>query len=409
MRFATISAMTKTRVAVLNSHPVQYFAPLYAYLNADPSIEVTALYLSDHSLRGARDDGFGKSFAWDVDLLHGYPYQFVRNAAQRSPQIGNFTSLVAPEIWTTVRRGGFDALWLHGHAYAAYLIAFAAARSIDLPVLMRAETHLQLSRGAVKTALRERIMGAFYKRCARFLAIGSANAEFYRSLGVPDASIFMMPYVVDNARFTAAASMSADERSATRKGLAATDQVPLILYASKFQTQKRPQDLIKACAILRDEGHAFDLVMVGSGEMEAALKSLAADLTLRNVSFPGFVNQSALPRVYAAADIFVLPSEQEPWGLVVNEAMCAGLPIVTTDVVGAARDLVRNGGNGFTYRPGDVPGLAGALRPLVADATLRQQMGQQSRDIINTWSFEECRVGLKAALASLPRKPRATG
>ncbi|RTL71302.1 MAG: glycosyltransferase family 1 protein [Hyphomicrobiales bacterium] len=401
--------MTKVRVAVVNSHPVQYFAPLYAFLNADPSIEVTALYLSDYSLRGARDEGFGTSFAWDVDLLQGYPHQFVGSVTERSPRIGEFFSLVAPEIWCTVRQGGFDALWLHGHSYAAYLIAFAAARSIDLPVLMRAETHLRLSRGPVKRVLRERIMRAFYERCARFLAIGSANAEFYRSLGVPDASIFMMPYVVDNSRFMGAASMSADERSATRKGLAASDQVPLILYASKFQPQKRPQDLIEACAILRDEGHTFDLVMVGSGEMEAALKSLAADLTLRNVSFPGFVNQSALPRVYAAADIFVLPSEQEPWGLVVNEAMCAGLPIVTTDVVGAARDLVRNGGNGFTYRPGDIRGLAAALRPLVVDGTLRQQMGQQSRVIINTWSFEECRVGLKAALASLPRRPRATG
>ena len=108
----------KTRIAVVNTHPIQYFAPLYAYLNTSPDIEVTALYLSDFSLRGATDRGFGQVVKWDVDLLAGYPHSFIGpNAKTLVP--GGFSSMIVPQIWGAVRGGGFDALWIHGHGVAS--------------------------------------------------------------------------------------------------------------------------------------------------------------------------------------------------------------------------------------------------------------------------------------------------
>ena len=107
---------------MLNSHPIQYFAPLYAYLNAAPDLEVTALYLSDFSIRGGKDAGFGRDVKWDLDLLAGYRSVFLGDAA-RTREPGGFWSLVAPQVWSELRSGRYDVLWLHGHNYAANLIA----------------------------------------------------------------------------------------------------------------------------------------------------------------------------------------------------------------------------------------------------------------------------------------------
>src|SRR5262249_37360955 len=143
----------------------------------------------------------------------------------------------------------------------------------------------------------------------------------------------------------------------------------------------------------------FHVVIVGAGEMSAELVDMAARLQLDNVHFHGFANQSALPQIYGAADVFVLPSENEPWGLAVNEAMCAGLPIVASAEIGCAADLIRAGVNGQTFAAGDFKELASALHPILADAEIRRRMGGASRDIISRWSFAECAAGLQAALA----------
>src|SRR5262245_59544743 len=391
-----------TRIAVLNSHPIQYFAPLYAFLNREPDLEVTALYLSDFSIRGGHDKGFGHSFFWDIDLLSGYPYRFLGDAAKRR-QPGGFSSMLAPEVWSAVRQGGYHALWLHGHAHAANLLALAAARSVGMPVLMRCETHLQLTRGKLKRALRSTALRSLYSQCARFLAIGSANHEFYCSLGIPEEKIFRVPYVVDNARFIETSRLSTEERSEVRRSLGVEDDLPVVLYASKLQRHKRPHDLVEACSVLAADGVAFHLVMVGSGEMEQELREMVEMRAVPRTHFSGFVNQSALPRVYGASDVFVLPSEEEPWGLVVNEAMCAGLPIVATTAIGAARDLVERGRNGAIYRAGDAAGLAAALKPILRDERLRRAMSQHSRERITNWGFEQCRDGLRSALEGLSR------
>ena len=333
------------RVAFLNTHPIQYFAPLYAYLNAAPDLTVKAIYLSDYSLRGANDRAFGQTIAWDVDLLGGYEAVFLPGAERREEPRG-FFSMVAPQLWGVISRAKLDALVVHGHAPAAMMVGIAAAKARGIPVFMRGETHLGLQRSSLKAALRKPLMQALYGRLDAMLAIGSANRAFYRAMGTPDKRIFTMPYTVDNARFSAGAQLSAAARATQRAALGVTDERPIVLYSAKFQGRKRPGDLIRAAADLNAAGVRFHLAMVGSGELEGELRALAAALAVANISFPGFVNQSGLPAIYGAADVFVLASENEPWGLAVNEAMCAGLPIVATDAVGCAADLVRGGVNG---------------------------------------------------------------
>jgi glycosyltransferase involved in cell wall biosynthesis len=393
-------AARKYRIAVVNSHPVQYFAPLYAYLNRDERLEITALYCSDFSLRGGMDPGFRKPIRWDVDLLSGYRSRFLgRRAGTRTPR--GFFSLVAPEIWSEVRSGQYDAVWLHGYNYAASVLAFLAAKSKGLPVLMRGETHIALSRPGWKRLVRDRILSLAYRFVDRFLAIGTSNRLYYRSLGVPPERIFDVPYTVDNDRFIAAGSLTAEERRKVREQYGLPQQEPVILYASKFMRRKHPDSVVRAAAILRDRGQKATLLMIGTGEMEGELRDLVRSSNLTNVIFGGFVNQADLPRVYGASDIFVLPSTDEPWGLIVNEVMCAGLPVVVGSRVGCVADLVREGINGRCVEAGDDESLARALEELVAQPARRRAMGKESLAIIRNWSYEQCRRGILAAIEGL--------
>ena len=389
--------MHKLRVAFVNTHPIQYFAPLYAYLNRTEEFAITAVYLSDFSIRGSLDRAFARRVTWDIDLLSGYDARFLKGAGRRNEPAG-FFSIIAPQIWREVSRGGFDALVVHGHTPAACLIAVAAARWAGVPVFARGETHLGLRRGLLKRVVRKPLMTAFYRSLSGVLAIGSANIAFYRAIGVPEERIFLVPYAVDNARFTEGTRLSDEQRKQVRAALGVADDDPIVLYAGKLQARKRPDDLLRAAARLKDRRVGFHVAMVGSGEMAAALVELAGRFGLDNVHFHGFANQSALPQIYGASDVFVLPSENEPWGLAVNEAMCAGLPIVASAEIGCAADLVRAGVNGQTFETGDVEGLASALHPILGDAGTRRRMGLASSDIISRWSYAECAAGLRAAV-----------
>ena len=397
----TPNANKPRRIAVLNSHPIQYFAPLYAYLNSAPDLEVTALYLSDASIRGGKDRDFGREVKWDLDLLSGYPSVFLGEAARRRDPAG-FWSLTAPQVWHEVRSGRYDALWLHGHNYAANLIGLAAAKSIGLPVMMRGETHLGLASGGVKSTLRRPVMGAFYRLCDRLLAIGSANREFYRAMGVPEDKIVLVPYTVDNDRFMTSAKLTVPERKQVRERFSVPFDQPAVLFAAKFTRRKRPHDVLKAARMLQGTtARPFTIIMAGSGELEQSLRGFCHEHALHNVVFTGFINQSALPALYGASDVFVLPSENEPWGLAVNEAMCAGLPIVVSRQVGCVPDLVVDGVNGFTPAAGDVNGLAGVLRRLIEDEELRGRQGTASLARIGRWSYRQCLDGIRQATAGL--------
>jgi len=389
------------RIAVLNSHPIQYFAPLYAYLNTAPELEVTALYMSDISIRGGNDAEFGRNVKWDVDLIAGYRSVFLGEAVRtREPR--GFWSLVVPQVWKELRSGRYDVLWLHGHNYAANLIALLAAKTAGIPVMMRGETHLGLARGTTKSRLRRPVIGALYRSCDRFLAIGSANAAFYRAMGVPDRKIFLVPYSVDNDRFVQSAKLTDEQRAEIRRRYKVPVKQPAVLYAAKFTRRKRPGDLLEAVRRLKqDTDRPFTVVMVGSGELERELRIFCAQHALDNVVFTGFVNQAELPAVYGASDVFVLPSEHESWGLAVNEAMCAGLPVVVSREVGCTPDLVKDGINGYMPAAGDVDSLARALRRLIEDEDLRRRQGQASLTRIQQWGYRQCLEGVRSALSGL--------
>ena len=387
----------KQKIAVVNSHPIQYFAPLYAYLSRSEQIEVTAIYCSDISLRGGTDPGFKREVKWDVDLLSGYRPVFLGARAKvRVPR--GFFSLICPEVWREITTGEYDALWIHGYAHAVNIIAVLAAKYKGIPVFVRSETHLGLQRSGLKRLLRDRILRVAYGFIDGFLSIGSGNRQYYESLGIESSRIFDVPYTVDNDRFIQSSKLSVFGRNSIRSKYGLDENLPVVVYASKFIPRKHPDDLVLAFSALQQEGISASLLLVGTGVMEAELRQMVARLNLRNVVFAGFANQSELPNIFGASDVFVLPSENEPWGLIVNEAMCAGLPIIVSKEVGCVQDLVEDGVNGCCILAGDVGSLVTSLRTILGDEERRKSMGERARQRISQWSYEQCRIGVLRSL-----------
>ena len=391
------------RVACLVSHPIQYQAPLFRYLAARPGIDLTVFFLSDLSVHAYRDSGFGVNVKWDVPLLDGYRHEFL-------PRMGGGNELSFWRPWTfglraRLRRGHFDALWVHGYAHRGCLAGIAAAKSLNIPVLLRGESNLMTETDdALKLGVKRIAMPALLRTVDGALAIGRLNREYYLHYGVDANRIFPVPYAVDNAFFRIAAERARPNREALRAELGLNRERPVILFASKMQPHKRASDLLEAYARLSPDGAAepaAHLVLAGDGEQRTVLERRAHELTWDSIRFIGFRNQSELPALYDLCDVFVLPSEHEPWGLVVNEAMNAGKAVVASDRVGAGSDLIEDGVNGFVYPVGDIGALADRLRKLVENPERRAMMGARSLGSIAQYSFEADRDGILAALNSI--------
>jgi len=392
--------MADVRLAWLATHPIQYQAPLLRAVAATPGVDLTALFFSDMSVRGYVDREFGCTVEWDVPLLDGYRHEFLTRTGEREPGI----SFLRPRISGLVERltrDHFDAVLVQGWNHYGYPLGAWLARRAGLKVLMRCEAtrHVTESTG-LKGLARRAFVGLMLGQVDRFLAIGTRNREFYLSWGIPPERIGDMPYAVDNDFFHG--RDAAVDRKALRASLGFAPDRPVILYASKLTARKRADDLLEAYRRLSLGGLEPNpyLVYAGDGELRPALEQRVAKLGWRSVRFLGFKNQGELLGYYALADVFVLPSFNETWGLVVNEAMNAGCAIVVSDQVGSGVDLVEDGVNGAKFRAGDVAGLTRALdRTLQNDAYL--DMGRKSLERIGRWGLTEDVVGLCEALSRL--------
>lgn len=390
------------RLAVLASHPIQYQVPLFRALAARPEIDLHVYFCCRWGTESYDDPGFGVHFSWDIPLLEGYRYTFLRNLSP-FPGPSRFLGLLNPGVLGTVLQDKRDALWIHGWALASNCLAWAGAAARRLPILLRGETSGLAEPTGLKGTVKRRVLKAFFSQVAGFLAIGTNNANFYRSYGVPVQRIFWTPYAVDNAFFIRHAGRLAEEKRLLREREGLRPDLPVILFCGKFQERKRPLDLLKAFALLNDQ-LAGSLVFVGDGPLRREMERFIDNHRLANVRILGFRNQSELPACYGMADVLVLPSSHEPWGLVLNEAMCFGLPVIASDGVGAAADLVHEGANGFTYPVGNVLALRGCLRKVLVDPDCRTAMGMESHAIIKRWGIKEGVEGVLMALDSVVRK-----
>jgi glycosyltransferase involved in cell wall biosynthesis len=255
---------------------------------------------------------------------------------------------------------------------------------------MRGESNLLVERPFWIRAAKRYGIAPLLRRLGGALAIGSLNREFYRHCGVPEERIFLAPYTVDNGFFQQNAGQSREQAAALREQFGVEPDDLVVLFAAKLIPVKGCADLIRAFAARPRE--KTTLVIAGEGPLRRELVDLAARFPDRSVRFVGFMNQSQMPAVYALGDVFVIPSNQESWGLAVNEAMNLACPIIASDQVGCAPDLVSSE-NGWIFPAENVQALDAVLTEALADRDILDKKGQASLARIENWDIRHTADG----------------
>jgi glycosyltransferase involved in cell wall biosynthesis len=346
--------MNKPSIGYLVSHPIQYQAPLFRQLAASERVEFTAIFGCDFGLRSKFDPQFGREVDFGIDLLEGYRSVFLPQAPT-SPRIDRFRGLRTPSVSSVFDAVKVDVLVLHGWATMMMWQAAFGAAMRAVPYLMRAETPVYRDvarRRSASGRLRDVVVRRLLRNASGALTLGQANERFYRELGVPEETMFRMPYFVDNDSVAECARRGRADREALRDRLGVPRTATLIVSVGKLMPRKRPLDLVRALAMLAGDVH---LVWIGSGEMEGAVRAEAESLGVEDrVHVLGFQPAPDTWTVLGGCDVFALASEREPWGLVINEAVVAGLPAVVSDQCGAAEDLIASGRTGDIVPTGDI-------------------------------------------------------
>lgn len=388
----------RLRLAVVASHPVQYQAPWYRALASLVDLRVFFAHRAGPADQARA--GFDVAFDWDVPLLEGFEFEWLENTAADAG-VDHFFGCNTPGVGQALERGRFDAVVVNGWHLLTYWQTIRAARRAATPVMVRGDSQLATARSLLRRGAKRLLYPRVLRSFDACLVVGRRNADYYRHYGVPSERLFSSPHCVDNAFFARHAAIARQDRAGLRRELGLPSDAIVFAFVGKLIEKKRPLDFLMALdAVAREHPTTHGLV-IGDGALRARLEAHRSRHRTA-CAFAGFVNQSGMARVYAAADALVLPSTAgETWGMVVNEAMACGVPAIVSDQVGCAPDLIVESETGLTYPCGDVAALAQRMARVAADAELRAAMGRRAARHVARLSPEAAADGVIRALESV--------
>jgi glycosyltransferase involved in cell wall biosynthesis len=389
--------VTKHRLAIVASHPIQYQDPFFRLLAKEEEIDLTVLYCSRHGAKTYRDEDMGTTLRWDVEMLRGYEHRFLRNFGG-DPNAG-YTRLINPGIVPALIGGKCDAvIFMLGWGSITALLGIAACRLSRTPFFLFGDSSFPPPENTLRGCIRAGLFRFLFALPTGFMTSGKLNADYYLHYGADPKTFFLLPWAVDNERFSEAGRMTIEERSALRAHYDIDSSSIVFLFSGKLVGRKDPMTLLRAYEAMCFRENVV-VVFMGDGALREDLERYARDHDLtRGVRFIGFVNQREIPRHYAISDAFVLPSVYEPRGSVINEAMACGLPVIVTDHCGSIGDIVQENKNALIYPSGDARALATHLDTLTTDTALREAMSGWSLAIISDWSYERGVEGVRTML-----------
>ncbi len=388
------------RLAIVLSHPTQYYSPWFRWLGQHTQLTFRVFYLWDFGITRQRDVQFGTSFQWDTDLVSGYDWELVPNTAP-DPGTHHFAGLRNPELIDRLRRWKPSAVLTFGYKWLSVLQAIGWCRLHGIPLIFRGDSHF-IGRAAPRLT-RSLPLRILYRQFAAFAYVGAANRRYFETLGVPARKLHFAPHSVDASQFDAQAPHVAAAAQQLRSEWEIKPDTLVVLFAGKLVPAKQPMPLLEAFLALHRPSTV--LVFVGEGEEKPALQARAAQAG-NHIRFLPFANQSAMPAKYLAADLLVLPSRghYETWGLAVNEAMHLGTPCLVSDRVGCREDLIAEGITGWSFAVDDPSGLQRALGTALSElasperrATIKSQVAAR----IARYDYAAAAAGLIAAVSSL--------
>jgi glycosyltransferase involved in cell wall biosynthesis len=390
------------KLAVIVSHPIQYYAPLYRRLAQRDDLESRVFFTWHAGEAAVADSGFKVPVAWDIPVAQGYEFELVPNVSS-DRGTHRFWGLNNPTLVERVMAWRPDAVHITGWAWLSHVLALRAFHKLRTPILFRGDSHLlnEFQSGPrwwMKRALLTRV----FSWPTAFLVVGKANRAYYETFAVEPDRLHMCPHSIDVGRFAEPADRLEREAARWRARLEISDDRCVLLFAGKFEKGKRPLELMRTIQAL---DRRYLLVMIGSGELEPKVQAIASAEPDRFRVLP-FQNQSQMPVVYRLGDLFVLPSTGETWGLAVNEALACGRPVLVSDQVGCAADVV-NDAVGKVFSWIDPSSLAEAITEITRDRWKLLEMGRSAAK--RAWLFDvtQTEASLMAVLQGISREKAA--
>jgi len=386
-------------LAILTTHPIQYQTPIWRGLAERGDIPFKVFFMSDQGITAKFDPGFNRTLAWDIDLLAGYPHEFLPVETGAKQDAFSWLKL-KPGFGKMLKAQGVKVLWVQGWQVLAYWQAIREAKKAGIQIWLRGESNLRSNKGGLKQSLKWLVLKRLLNKVDYFLTIGKANEAFYSRLGYQKKQMVNAPYCIENKRFREQAEKLRPERKKIREQWGVPDDAFCFLSVGKFIPKKRPLDIVAALTKISQTQtqRKIHMLWVGTGELGEALHDACAvryeaGKGLQNIegstkpaaSFAGFLNQSEIAQAYVAADAMVLPSDaKETWGLVTNEAMASGLPCIVSADCGCADDLILPHFPEFCYPMGDLDGLATAMMAMMESAPSAKKV----QDIVEAYDYQ---------------------
>ncbi|MDB5130910.1 MAG: glycosyltransferase [Mucilaginibacter sp.] len=368
------------KLAIITTHPVQYYAPVFQLLHQRQQISIKVFYTWGESALNKYDPGFKKNIEWDIPLLNGYPYEWVKNTSKDAGS-HHFEGIINPQFIEQISAWHPDAILVYGWAYHSHLKVLRYFKN-KTPVFFRGDSTLLDKESRLKAIFKTVFLKWVYKHVDHAFYVGTNNKAYFKKYGLKDVQLSFVPHAIDNNRF---AEERKNEVALLKSELGINENECVILFAGKLEEKKAPLQLLDAFFSLNKPGN--HLLFVGNGPLEGQLKHTSKGKS--NVHFINFQNQSLMPVIYQTCDLFCLPSmgPNETWGLAVNEAMACGKAVLISDKVGCGTDLVNDGLNGAIFKTGNFEDFTKKLELLTKDKSLLLKYGKQSQIIIKDWSF----------------------
>jgi len=377
----------KARLVILTEIISPYRIPLFNDLARHPGIDLHVIFLAetDPALRQWR--------VYKEDIQ--FSYEVLPSSRMH---LAGFNLLINRKVWLALSQAHPDAILCGGYNYVASWQALAWARRRNVVFLLWSESHLRELRRP--RPLVEFVKDEFLHRCDGSVVSGTMAREYLRARKIPDARIFTAPNAVDNQLFSEAAAIARREAVARRGKFGLPSKY--FLFTGRLVREKGPSELLGAYASMdpavRKE---CGLVLAGDGVCRTELEREAAAIAPGTIKFAGFVHREELASYYALAEALILPTYTDTWGLVVNEAMACGLPVILSNAAGCSVDLVKENWNGLVIPPRNARALAEAMNRLASDPDLRAEMGQNSIRKISEFSPSAWSQGVAKAIHSI--------
>jgi glycosyltransferase involved in cell wall biosynthesis len=369
------------RVAIVVSHPIQYFAPWFRELAQAPDINLKVFYCCDWGVKEYVDPGFNRNVEWDIPLLAGYDYEVL--PIGRRPQGLGFWEVDNPSIGAALDRFGPDVVMTFGYAHRTnWRVAFWA-REHHRPLLLSSDSNIRLVPARWKRVFKDLVVRRFYAHVDGALFISENNRRYHARYGISTDRLFPGIFPIERRRMLRTVPDHATTRTALRRVLGIPQDAFVVMFCGKYIALKRPLDVVVATHSLTKKGLPVWALLVGEGEQRKSIEAFCERQGITNKVLTGFVNQSAIASYYAASDIIALTSSIEAYGLVASEASVFGLPMVVSDRVGCngSSDTAQSGRNAIVFPCGDTERLSQAIELLYKDSNLYSTMSASSTRI----------------------------